>query len=58
MIGRLGIAKPSEKLHRYGQLLLSSQRAQTKNKTELAEKLRKDAEIIFHHFETVIDQWS
>ena len=55
MRGKSGVAKPSDKLHRYGQLLMQSQRAAKKNKTELAEKLRKEAEIIFYHFQTVID---
>jgi hypothetical protein len=55
MRGKSGVAKPSDKLHRYGQLLMESQRAAKKNKTELAEKLRKEAEIIFYHFQTVID---
>lgn len=49
------MAKPSDMLNRYGQLLLASQRAEKKNKTELAEKLRKDAEIIFYHFEVTLD---
>ena len=55
MRGTSKVTTPSSKLHRYGQLLLESQRAAKKNKIELAEKLRKDAEIIFYHFQTVID---
>ena len=55
MRGTSKVITPSTQLHRYGQLLLESQRAAKKNKVELAEKLRKDAEIIFYHFQTVID---
>jgi len=51
-----GVQKPlSEKLHRYGQLLLQSQREEKNKNTELAERLRGDAEIIFHHFQTKVD---
>tara|TARA_B100000749_G_C18389759_1_gene449701 strand:- start:863 stop:1087 length:225 start_codon:yes stop_codon:yes gene_type:complete len=52
---RLNKMAPSAKLKMYGQILLTAQRLEMKKRHSVADRIRKDAEIILLHFEKTMD---